>query len=122
MDVQKVNTILVSGNAQLPRATTAYETVRMMTVVLEIEWESERIVNADFSLYSKVSVRFLRKLTVDYCLKQGLDPLTEVIQERFQVFSQGAVIRALQAAYERYRLSRQKRLGESPGPPKKQAE
>lgn len=108
-------TILVSGNAQLPRATTAYETVRMVTAVLEIDWESEEIVNADFSLYSKVSVEFLRKLTVGYCLKQGIEPLTETVQERFQAFSQGAVIRALQAAYERYRASRVKTLTEQVG-------
>lgn len=122
MDIRAGNTILVSGNAQLPRATTAYETVRMITVVLEIEWECEKIVDADFSLYSKVSVEFLRKLTVGYCLKQGLDPLTDIIQERFQAFSQGAVIRALQAAYERYRTSRLKRLTDGARQQKKTAD
>ncbi|QGP90996.1 hypothetical protein MGLY_03190 [Neomoorella glycerini] len=99
----KGKSVLFSGKAQVPKLTTAYETVKVVTVVLEIDWDSEQIINADFSLYSSVSVEFLRNIVKGYNLKGGLDSLLAEVKSRFHAFSQGAVIQALQIAYERYR-------------------
>lgn len=83
-----------------------YEQFKSITVLLEIDTETEEIVDCAFTVLTPLTNRFMRELIVGYSLRMGLDPLLEVLREHVLLNSQRAMIKALQAAYDRYRTHR----------------
>ncbi|KJS83695.1 MAG: hypothetical protein JM58_12205 [Peptococcaceae bacterium BICA1-8] len=102
--------ILVSGKAKLPQETTAYETMKVLTVIIEVCEVTEEVLDVEFSLVSKKSNDFLKKLLVGHKLDSILGEVKNEIIESFQVFSQGAVIQALESANKRYYANKTRKM------------
>ena len=104
-------TVLVSGYALTPKGTTLHEQLKTFGVVLEIDTESDTIVDAAFMLLSDLGRDFCRRLVVGYNLNEGVDPLLARVSDALLLPSQPAITMALRAAVQRYqeRTSRKRR-------------
>ncbi len=95
-------TILVTGYAKAPTGTSMYETYKHAGIVLEIDPQTDTIVDAQFTVITALTSRFLRDLLVGYRLEQGLEPIIQEIRCRYLAPSQEALIKALRVAVQRY--------------------
>ncbi|MBB6446224.1 DUF3870 domain-containing protein [Bacillus benzoevorans] len=100
------NTVLIAGFAQLPKGTTQYEKYQSLAVVLVINVETEVIEDAEFTFIADLTNYYLTSLVRGYDLKQGINPLVEILRNRVLIPSQGAVIQSIKSAYDRYRESK----------------
>lgn len=95
--------LLVTGSAQVPKGITLYEEKKIVGVVFVINLKTEIIEQAEFTLTTNLSNEFLSNLVTGYNLKEGEDPLLNLIKRHCIIPSQGAIIQAIRSAYERYR-------------------
>lgn len=96
-------TVLVTGYAKAPQGTSMYEVFKHVGIVLEIDPNTDTIVDAEFTVVTEVASRFLRDLLRGYDLRQGLEPLVATIRQRYFAPSQEALIKAVRVAVQRYR-------------------
>lgn len=101
MDI-KDSYILVAGFAQLPKGTPAFEMQKMIGCMLIIDTETDKIVDSSFTFIKDFTNDFIASIIQGQSLKNGIDPIVEIIEKRFIVPPQKAVIQALIAAYNRY--------------------
>ena len=94
--------IIVSGFAQLPKGSTAYEAFKVVGVVLVIDPDTTQIIDADFTFVTTLSAKFLASIIVGYYLNQGIEPLLARIRERCFLSSQASIIQAVRACYIHY--------------------
>jgi hypothetical protein len=97
-----MKTILVTGYAPVPKGTPMYEVYKSTGVILEIDPETNIIVDADFPFITELGKDFFRRLTRGYCMEKGIDALIERIYQHFFTPSTDAVVKALRTAYQRY--------------------
>lgn len=100
------NNVLITGFAQLPRETTLYERYKTITVVLVINVESEIIEDAEFTFSADLTNYYLTTLLRGYDLKNGINPLIDILRSRVLIPSQGAVIQSIKSAWDRYKESK----------------
>jgi hypothetical protein len=98
----KMNTIIVSGYATVPKGSTMYELNKTTGVVLEIDPVSDTIVNADFPFVTDLAKNFIARIMRGYNMTQGIEPLIEEIYHHFYTPSTDAFIKSLRTAYQRY--------------------
>ncbi len=94
--------ILVTGYARAPTGTSMYEVYKHAGIVLEIDPETDTIVDAQFTVVTALATRFLKELLVGCELEHGLEPLIQEIRERYLAPSQEALVKALRVAAQRY--------------------
>lgn len=100
------NTVLITGLAQLPRGTTLYERYQTMTVVLVINVETEVIEESEFTFIADLTNHYLTSIVRGYDLKNGINPLIDILRKRVLIPSQGAVIQSIKSAWDRYKESK----------------
>lgn len=98
----KRRNILVTGYAKAPAGTSMYEIYKHAGIVLEIDPETDTIVDAQFTVITGLASRFLQELLVGHRVDQGLDELIRDIRARYVTPSQEALIKALRVAVQRY--------------------
>jgi len=96
------NTVLVTAYAPAPRGTTMYEVHRYAGVVMEIDLETNQIVNAEFTFITNLAKDFFVRLVQGYNLEDGIDQLAEKIRKRYYAPSVEAVIACLKVGFQRY--------------------
>lgn len=96
------HTVLTAGFAQIPKGTTLYEVSTMVGCVLIIDVENDVILDASFSFVMDKTSEFLVGLLLGKSVAEGMQEITQVVQERFLAPGQGAVLQAIRAAVERY--------------------
>ena len=106
ISVTENNTVLITGFAQLPRGTTQYEKYQSLAVVLVINVETEVIEDAEFTFIADLTNYYLTSLVRGYDLKQGINPLIDILRSRVLIPSQGAVIQSIKSAWDRYKESK----------------
>lgn len=97
-----MQTVLVTGYAKAPQGTSMYEKYKHVGIILEIDPETDEIVNASFTFVSELTTSFFKRMVIGYNLSRGLDSLIECIKSHYLAPSQQAVIVALKAAVQRY--------------------
>lgn len=97
-----MKTILVTGYSKAPQGTSMYETYKHVGIILEVDPETDKIVNASFTFISELTTNFFTRMVVGYNLRKGLDELITEIKHRYLAPSQQAVIVALKSAVQRY--------------------
>jgi hypothetical protein len=102
MQMEKLNSVLVTGYSKAPQGTSMYEAFKYAGIVLEINLETNTIVNAEFTFIAQLTRDYFKRLMVGYNLSDGLDPLILRIQEHYFAPSQQSIIVALQSAVQRY--------------------
>lgn len=96
------NTVLTAGFAQVPKGTTLYDVSTMIGCVLIIDADRDVICDASFTFVMDKTSQFLASLLLGKSVADGIQEITQVVQERFLAPGQGAVLQAIRAAVERY--------------------
>jgi hypothetical protein len=107
----ELKTVLVTGYAKAPQGSAMYEIYKTSGIVLEIDIETNVIVNAEFTFVTDLARDFLSRVLVHYDLTNGLDDLIKRIETHYYTPSTNSVIVALKAAYTRY-IEKKKKMEE----------
>lgn len=97
-----ISTVLVTAYAKAPQGSAMYELYKHSGIVLEIDPQTNRIVNAEFTFITGLAQDFFRRLIVGYDLSNGIEDLVERIEDHYFAPSTNSVIVALKSAYKRY--------------------
>lgn len=114
MEVQVMNGemkdsyVFVSGFAPLPKGTPVFEVGKSIGCLLIIDKETDIIVDCDFTFLKDITNNFLSALLRGQSIQNGIDHLTKLIETRFLVSPQKAIIQAFISAYNRYMESKMK--------------
>lgn len=94
-------TVLVTGYAKAPQGTAMQQLYSFIGVILEVDPQENRIVDAEFTLLTNVARRFFENLIVGSNL-DDLNTIIVEIRERYLAPSREAMINAIQKAAQRY--------------------
>ncbi|WP_442598521.1 DUF3870 domain-containing protein [Neobacillus sp. D3-1R] len=100
--------VYVAGFAPLPKGTPVFELQKSLGCLLIIDKETDIIVDCDFTFIKDITNNFLSSLLRGQSLQNGIDHLTKLIESRFLVSPQKAIIQAFITAYQRYMESKMK--------------
>lgn len=98
----QLNTVLVTAYAKAPQGSSMYEIYKYAGVILEIDYETNKIVNADFTFISDLTKDYFRRMIIGYNLSNGIEDLVKRIEKHYIAPSTNSVIVTLKAAYKRY--------------------
>ncbi|ARF15698.1 hypothetical protein SporoS204_07310 [Sporosarcina ureae] len=79
-----------------------YERFKHAGLVMEIDKETHRIVDVEFTFITSLASNYFSKLLVDSNFYDELDEIIERIKKNFIAPSQQSVIVALKNAHQRY--------------------
>lgn len=96
------NTVLVTGYAPAPKGTSMYELYKYAGIVLEIDFDNDIIVDAEFTFVTDLAKKFFKNLIIGYNINNGLDNLTELVKKRYWAPSTEAFTACLKVAIRRY--------------------
>lgn len=100
--VEDIKSVLVTGYSNAPQHTSMYEVYRHAGIVLEIDLETNVILDVEFTFIAELTKTFFKRLVVGYSLDNGLEPLVLRIRSHYFAPSQQSVVVALQSAVQRY--------------------
>ncbi|WNB91073.1 DUF3870 domain-containing protein [Bacillus sp. NEB1478] len=98
----EMKTVLVTGYAKAPQGSSMYEIYKTSGIVMEIDTETNKIVNAEFTFVTDLAKDFLRRVIVNYDLTNGIEDLIKRIETHYYTPSTSSVVVAVKAAYKRY--------------------
>ncbi|HHV65385.1 MAG TPA: DUF3870 domain-containing protein [Peptococcaceae bacterium] len=96
--------VIVSGHAVAPQGTVLYETKKLITVVLEIDWETGIVLDAETTFMTSLSNTFLKEIIVGRKLPEDFDTIKDLIQRDVILDSRKALIKALSVVNSRFQL------------------
>lgn len=102
MNIEPLNTVLVTAYAKAPQGSSMYEIYKHAGVVLEIEKTTHKIVDAEVTFITKLAQKYFENLVIGYNFTSDLAPLIEHIEKHYLAPSSNSVIVALKAAQKRY--------------------
>ena len=100
--------ILCAGSALVPQGTALYEALKVVSCILVIDTEEERIVKCAFTTVNSLTNEFFSSILVGYDLSQGMEKAIAKLRDRTFLLGQKAFIKSLQTAYQRYQDFKQK--------------
>lgn len=100
--MQQLNTLLVTAYAKAPQGTAMYEIYKHAGIVLEIDKQTHKIVNAEFTFITNLAQDFFHRMLINFDFTTDINILIERIEEHYLAPSSGAVIVALKSAQKRY--------------------
>jgi hypothetical protein len=106
--MRDTNTILLSGYAKLPSNITAEAVFGVLAIAVLFDKRSGIIIDAEASMVTELSKRFVSDLMKGYNLNDGPDGLIEQFEECYLGNSKKALetaIRSIFVKYEEYRAN-----------------
>lgn len=107
--VPHMHTVIVTAYAKAPQGSSMYEIYKYAGVILEIDYETNKIINADFTFISDLTKDYFKRMLIGYDLSNGIEDLVKCIETHYLAPSTNSVIVTLKAAYKRY-MERVKKL------------
>jgi hypothetical protein len=102
------NAILVSGYAKLPSNITAEAVYGVLAIAVVFDRRSGVILDAEASMVTELSKRFVSELLVGYSLNDGPEELIARFEEAYLGSSKKALetaIRSIFTKYQEYRAT-----------------
>ena len=96
------DTVLVTGYAPSPHGTAMHSLYKYAGVVLEIDTQTDRIVNAEFTFVTSLARDFIARLIQGYNLNDGLEGLYQRVGDRYWAPSTQSVNACIKVAVQRY--------------------
>lgn len=100
-EINQEKTVLVTGYARAPQGTAMQQMYSFIGLIMEVDPQTDRVVDAEFTLVTKVARRFFETLMVGSDLK-NLDVVIGQIRARYMAPSREAMVNAIQTAAQRY--------------------
>ncbi len=97
------NLVLFSGYAKLPTGITASELYKIIGVIVLVDMQTGKIIEADCTLATQLARRHVSEAIVGHILANGLDELSDLIDRIYQGNAKKAIITALRIIYDKYR-------------------
>lgn len=101
-ELHGANTVLVTGYAPGPRGTAVHHEYNYLGVIMEIDLESDIIIDAEFTFVTGLAREFFSKLVQGYSLSNGPDELYRRIRSKFWTPSTEAIVACVKIATQRY--------------------
>lgn len=98
----ELNTIIVTAYAKAPQNTSMYEVYKHIGIVLEIDRQSKKIMDAEFTLITNLAKDYFKRLIVGYNMDNGVDELLKKIEISYFAPSTESFNVALKSAFRRY--------------------
>jgi hypothetical protein len=95
-------TVLVTGYAPSPHGTAMHSVFKFAGVVLEIDTQTDKIVNAEFTFVTSLARDFIARIIQGYNLNDGLEGLFDRIRAHYWAPSTQAVMACIKVAVQRY--------------------
>ena len=105
--MEKAREVLFSGYAKLPTGITASEMYRVIGIIVLIDMEEEKIIDADCTLATGLARRTVIGLLNGQSIKDGVGDIATKVDEVYQGSAKKAVITALRIIYDKYRSYRE---------------
>ncbi|WP_020676144.1 DUF3870 domain-containing protein [Geopsychrobacter electrodiphilus] len=102
VDLNLAETILVTGYAPSPQGTAMNSIYKYVGVILEIDPQTDRIINAEFTFVTSLARDFIARVIQGYHLKDGVEGLCQKIRTRYLAPSTEAVNACVKVAVQRY--------------------
>ncbi len=103
MDNTKENLVLFSGYAKLPTGITASEMYKVIGIIVVVDVETGKIVEADCTLATELARRHVSTAIVGYDLNLGAELLQQKLDHIYQGSAKKAVTTVLRIIYDKYR-------------------
>ncbi len=103
MDNENEKLILFSGYAKLPAGITASEMYKLIGIIVVVDIETGKVVEADCTLATEVARRHVCKAIVGYDLNNGAEPLQQKLDRVYQGSAKKAVTTVIRIIYDKYR-------------------
>lgn len=94
--------VIVSGHAIAPKGTVLYERNKLVTVALEIDWETGIVLNAETTFITSICNDFIKRLIIGKSILTDYDYVRKEINDNFNVDSKKSLIKALSIVLERF--------------------
>lgn len=94
--------IIVSGHAIAPKGTVLYERNKLITVVLELDWETGTVLDAETTFMTKLANDFLKKSIIGKSIMTDFDSIRNQINDNINVDSKKSLLKALSIIIERF--------------------
>lgn len=96
--LQKLTSILVTAYAKAPQGTSMYEMYKHAGIVLEIDQQTHKIIDAEFTFVTDLAQNFFKRMLIGFDLTANIDELIARVDEHYYAPSSGSVVVALQSA------------------------
>ncbi len=102
-EVHHWNTVLLSGYAKLPTSTTVEAAFHILVVAVVFDKRTGVIVEAEASMVTELTKRFITRLLVGYNLNDGPDELMEVFENYYYGNAKRALETAIRSVFIKYK-------------------
>ncbi|SMC89758.1 DUF3870 domain-containing protein [Sporomusa malonica] len=96
------NIFLFSGYARLPAGTASSEVYKVMALVVLIDMETGKIVEADCTLSTSTSERFVTRILAGNSMQNGIEELVKSIDAVYHGSAKKPIMSALRVIYDKY--------------------
>ena len=100
---QHWNTILLSGYAKLPTNTTVEEVYEILVVAVLFDKRTGVIVEAEASMVTELTKKFVSRLMVGYNLNDGPEDLMEIFENHYYGNAKKALETAIRSVFMKYK-------------------
>lgn len=98
----KNNTIFLATYAKLPHDIATYNLYKNVGVYVEVDLETGVMIDVDVSLYSDVSMNFLRKILRGTNIIYDRDIIVGEIEKRYWGSAKKAILTAVRRIFDKY--------------------
>lgn len=95
--------VLFSGYAKLPIGITAGELYKVVGVVVTVDMESGKIIEADCTLATELARKHIARALVGHSLHEGPEKFAEIIEHIYQGNAKKSIITAIRIIIDKYR-------------------
>jgi len=96
------NSVLISGYAKLPASITAETVYNFLAVVVVFDMRTGTILEAEASMVTELSKRFIAELLVGYNLNDGPEELMAAFECHYHGNAKRALETAMRMVFARY--------------------
>lgn len=97
-----MDTLFITGYAQAPKGTHLFEMGPTIGVMLEIEFHSHKVINAEATFVTGLARDYFGRLLKGYNFKTDLNKMIENIENHMFIPTAPSLIVALKIAHQRY--------------------
>jgi len=101
--IESKRKVVISGHAIAPQGTVLFETKKLITVALVIEWETGVVLNAEATFMTRLCNDFFKEIVIGKNFVEDYEQIKYQVQRDLHVDSKKALLKALSVANERYK-------------------
>jgi len=84
--------VVITGHAIAPQGTVMFETKKLITVALEIEWETGIILNAESTFMTNLCNQFFREIVIGKNFTEDYEQIKEQVVRDIHIDSKKALL------------------------------